>query len=254
MNKFKRVGAWALASLCALPSISMAKNGFLVAPGILEINVDELKTHSFIVTNTGDDPIRLSVDPIYLPIDHHTMNAGTHLRPGVAEEENIVDKVRVSPRKLSLRPGERRYVRVQVRPLKDKEPGDYRAHLLVKMQEVAYTSSTKSENQAGMSLDLDIRMEAAVALYGRKGNPRYRMDLACEKSEAGAFRVSVANPTEWRFEGMLSSGNTDETPLVVLRESVRKVAFDLSSDLEEIEFTLTDLNGAVAAEVLCTGL
>lgn len=253
MNKTKSVCLFALiSSLCLVPALSHAKNGFLVAPGRVQIDVEELKTHTFIITNTGDERIRLSIEPIYLPIDDPTMKAGKHLRPGVANEENIVDNVRVSPRRLSLKPGQRRDIRVQLTPLSDPKPGDYRAHLLVKMDEVAYTSSQTAEGQNSMNMELNVKMETAVALYGRKDEPEVDLSMDCQLSPSGVTEIAVINPTNWRFEGLLSSSATQALPLVMLRESERTVAFKLPAGTPAPTFTLSSLNGEVVSKASCS--
>lgn len=252
MTKRKVIGLWALiASMSVLPAVATAKNGFLVAPGRVQIDVEELKTHTFIITNTGDEQIRLSIEPIYLPIDDPTMKAGTHLRSGVADDENIVDNVRVSPRRLSLKPGQRRDIRVQLKPLSDPRPGDYRAHLLVKMDETAYTTRQKADGENNMNMELNVKMETAVALYGRKDEPVIDLSMSCDISENGVTEVSTTNPTAWRFEGLLSSGETQSIPLVMLRESVRTVAFKLPESADNPTFTLRNLDGETVSEAVC---
>lgn len=252
--KIRRVvGLWAvLASLFALPTTVAAQNSFLVAPGRVQINVEELKTHTFIITNTGDERIRLSIEPVYLSIDDPTMKAGRHLRQGVADEENMVNNVRVSPRRLSLKPGQRRDIRVQLKPLSDPRPGDYRAHLLVSMVETAFTQEGNSLGDNNMNMQLNVKMETAVALYGRKDAPVVDIDMKCQRSEDGVTEVLATNAAKWRFEGLLTSNKTQSIPLVMLRESQRSVAFKLPSDATDIEFTLSDLDGVVVSKTTCS--
>lgn len=253
MKVIKLAACFAVFSqLMLMSTVVDAKNGFLVAPGRVQINVEELKTHTFIITNTGDERIRLSIDPIYLDIDDPTMKAGSHIRPGVATEENIVENVRVSPRRLSLKPGQRRDIRVQITPLSDPRPGDYRAHLLVKMDETAYTSKVESEGKNNMNMQLNVKMETAVALYGRKDEPEVDVRLTCTKLEDGASEVAFTNASKWRFEGLLLSNKTEPVPIVLLRESLRTVAYMLPEGTGNTEFTLNNLDGEIVSKVICS--
>lgn len=252
MFKIKTIGLWVVAaSMCCAPAIAVAKNSFLVAPGRLQIDLEQLRTHSFIITNTGDEVIRVNVDPIYLPIDDSTMKAGRHLSPDVAMKENIARNVRVSPRRLNLQPGERRDIRVQISPLSSPEPGDYRAHLLVKMNETAYSSEKTSEDE-GMTMKLNVNMETAVALYGRKDEPVVDLSMSCENTDSGKTEVAIINPTDWRFEGRLAIGETTLKPVVMLRESEKTMTLDLASDMADSAISITDLEGGVVTKAICT--
>lgn len=252
MNIKTIVVSWAIIAMSLCSTVSAAgKNGFLVAPGRLQINVEEVKTSTFIITNTGDERIRLSIEPVYIEIDDPTMQAGDHLSPEVAAEENIVDKVRVSPPRLSLKPGERRDIRVQIRPLSNAEPGDYRAHLLVKMKETAYTTEKNDESRKDMSMKLDVKMETAVAIYGRKGDPVVDVNATCNRLENHEVKVAINNNSAWRFEGRLAFGDRDQQPIVLLRESVRTMRLDPQSNSDDLNFNIMDLNGNLVAQADC---
>ena len=241
-----------LGSALLLPDMAVAKNAFLVAPGRLQIDVEELKTQSFIVTNTGENQIRLDIKPIYLPIDDSTLNAGEHLSDTVSVREDISSKVRVSPRRLSLLPGQRRDVRVQIRPLENPQPGDYRAHILVKMNEASFTSTEGSEGSDGMSMKLDVNLETAVAVYGRKGDPVEDLNASCDLGPQGQAKVELKNASNWRFEGLLFVDDMKPDPIVLLRESKKTIELDMTSVKVGSTVMVADMNRSVVLHATCS--
>ena len=119
------------------------------------------------------------------------------------------------------------------------------------MDETAYTTRQKADGENNMNMELNVKMETAVALYGRKDEPVVDLSMSCDVSENGVTEVSTTNPSAWRFEGLLSSDQTQPIPLVMLRESVRTVAFKLPESGANPTFTLRNLDGETVAEAVC---
>ncbi|MFT4929689.1 MAG: hypothetical protein ACI8WB_005824 [Phenylobacterium sp.] len=214
-----------------IPFFSLAKNSFLVAPGIVEFDLKKPATRSFIITNDGDEAIRLNIKPIYFDIADRTMAMGEHLTKTTKDIENITGAIRISPRRLSLKPGQRRDIRVSIRPKKNLPDGDYRSHLLVQMLQVAHVlSSPMPQNSGGVGMDINVKMETAVAIYGSKGQGSPTLNFFCQQNPAnGKLMVKIVNPTIWRFDGPISI-TANNTPifnqrLVRLRDSSKTQAF-----------------------------
>ncbi len=197
--------------LLLAPFVTLAENSFLVAPGVVEFDLTKPATQSFIITNDGDEPIRLNINPIYLDIGDSSLAMGEHLSPDTKETENITKNLRVSPKRLSLKPGQRRDIRVSFRPNKDITDGDYRTHLLVQMLETAKVIDAGTAGDGALGMKIDIKMETAVAIYGRKGEGSAVLDFQCiANEEDGNLIVTTINESEWRFEGQLTIVNQSQ--------------------------------------------
>lgn len=237
MKKIYFLGLISLLFLGAMSAPVWGKANFTVAPGIVEFDISRPSTKTFLIVNSGDENIRLFIRPIYFKIDSRSLAAGTHLHSRTASIENIATSIMASPRVLSLTPGQRRNVRISVRPRKKLAPGDYRAHLLIKTLGKQKPKAGAGEDGApGMSINLEINLETAVAIYGRVGKPDYMFKWECKPLASGKLIVEATNLSKWRFSGWIGVFDTSkpETPLaatrlVSLRESKRPVAFDIAA-------------------------
>ncbi|MDH4228999.1 MAG: hypothetical protein OEW11_04520 [Nitrospirota bacterium] len=184
-----------------LPGLAAASNSFLVAPGRVDIDLARPITQVFILTNNGDSPIRLTVEPIYFEVNSSSLHAGEPIYPEKTGQDSLVDFLRVSPRTVSLQPGERRNIRASVRMPPDAPEGEYRAHLLVKMLEDA-TSMTPGGATSGISMILNIKMETAVAIYAHRGTRAGAVEFpSCQLNADGLLVLKGINNTPWRYEG-----------------------------------------------------
>ncbi|ROS02028.1 hypothetical protein EDC56_2478 [Sinobacterium caligoides] len=198
MNKFYLI---ALLSLFLVGQVQ-AKNSFLVAPAIINFDMDEPLTQSFIITNDGDEPIRLNIKPVYYPIDSNSLRLGSHLDAETVTIEDITSSIRLSPKRLSLKPGQRRDIRVSIRPKKDQAEGTYRSHILVQMLETAQVIQTVAEGGSSVDMRLSMKMETAVAVYGNKGEGQPLLNFSCRQQEdSDQLLLEVTNSSVWRFDG-----------------------------------------------------
>lgn len=220
MNK-KKVLAAGIAML--MSASTFAGSGFLVAPERAMFDFNKVETKKFILTNTSNEPIRLSVKPEFIPIDSKFINIGKHVESYTANDD-LTSYVRVAPRVVSLNPGERRDIRVQIRPNKSLENGDYRTHLLV---ENIATATEKAEvaSSENIQMNISMRMQTAIALYARRGD--YSSDLSFEcKNIKGKQHVMAINASPYMFEGKFSIDSSDPRPALMMRESERAFTFD----------------------------
>lgn len=210
-----------------------AKNSFLVAPGKVLFDMNKTTTETFIVTNTGDNKIRLEMEVLYIPIGEDGLKVGKHIRVGVDEDENISDNVRVSPKRMRLEPGQRRDIKVQLKPLAGAKDGDYRTHLVVKMVENAVTQEINPDNNEQMNMKLNIKMETAVAIYARKGEAANQLSPTCSAKGKG-FSYDVVNASPYKFDGFIQVADSPISPYVQLRESERSIVLGLPKDQRNI--------------------
>lgn len=242
--------------------LAFSKNSFLVAPGRVDFDLSRPVTQSFIITNNGDDKIRLAIEPIYFAIDSKSLAAGEPLDKQHADKDNLSDLIRVSPRTLSLSPGQRRDIRISVRAPATIEEGDYRAHLLVRMLETAMVQKMAVEETSAIGMEIKIKMETAVAIYGHKGQRDPQFSVRCVKNEDGFFALDINNPSRWRFEGWFNIFDqaTAETGLPItrkhvnsLRESRRTFSTQWQADGSgPFVVRWNDISGNVSGQINCT--
>ncbi len=215
----KNIKRGLLAATLLMSSVSaVASTSFLVAPGRLEFDINKPITKTFIVTNTGSEQIRLDIEPQYIEIGEDGLRAGKHIKEGVDKVESIESNIRIAPKVLNLKPGERRDVKVRIIAKKDQE-GDYRSHIIVKMKESASKELLSTETD-GVNMNLDIKFETALAVYGRKGDAVTDYSLTC-----GQGTVSIENASPFKLDGELKT-NSDAKNTTILRESKREATID----------------------------
>ncbi len=240
-----------------------AKNSFLIAPGRIDFDLSKPNTQSFILTNNGDGTIRLKIEPTYFAIDDKALSAGIPLTPDAKVNDDLRPYMRISPRVLSLKPGQRRDIRLSVRPKPGMPDGDYRAHLLVKMMEVAQTFTTQQESKDNdaLGMKVDIKLQTAAAVYGHHGNRQAELSMKCSKSEKGELIIDVTNPSIWRFEGALkvffATADVSSEPLYTkffnsIRESQLTLKTDWKVPSESVKLHWIDnFDGAVSGQASC---
>ncbi len=221
-----------LITFLSFSSASFAKNSFLVAPGIVNFDLKKPETQSFIITNNGDEKIRLTIEPVYYAPDAKSLNLGKHLNADTAGIESLIGTLRVSPRRLSLNPGQRRDIRVSIRPKPGLSDGDYRSHLAIKMLETAYSIKAGDADNGGVGMNINVKLQTGVALYGSIGE-RAKADLvfSCTKHpKTNNLTLTVKNDSKWRFAGIVTIMGTDPSKeaiynerTVVLRDTIRDV-------------------------------
>jgi len=248
MNNMKKKTVLLLAA-CAITFSSQvfASNSFLVAPGKIMFNPKNKETKTLIVTNTGDESIRLELDIEYLGIDRLKM--GKYLKDGVEDSDDISKNIRVSPKRLNLKPGQRRDVRVQLGPIKNVREGDYRAHLVVKMLENAETQKIDSLSTE-MSMKLNIKMETAVALYAREGVYSNDMKISCLDNNK-EFALKLDNNSEYKFDGYIKIQDEEDTAYVQLRESTRTINLPLNQMIVNKKVIIKDKEKNILSETIC---
>jgi len=239
-----------------------AKNSFLVAPGRVDFDLSRPVTQSFIINNNGDNKIRLSIEPVYFAIDSRSLAAGEPLDKVNPGKDDLRPYIRVSPRTLSLNPGQRRDIRISVRAPQTMEEGDYRAHLLVRMLEVAKTEDVVAAGGSDISMKIDIKLETAVAIYGYLGQRQADLSVICSRDQQGDLMLDIANPTRWRFEGWFNvypaSTAAANEPVArkhvnSLRESRRQVAMGWRPEVgETVDVIWVDArSGNVSGQIQC---
>jgi len=219
-----------LAILIIIP-YGNAKNSFSVAPTKVEVDLSKPRTESFVVSNSGDDPIRVEASIIYFPVDSKDLNNGIALNPETSKLDSLEKNIIVSPRLVSLGVREQRVIRISVRPPADMKTGEYRAHILFQMLELSETQKKSIENAAGkkVGMNLSFKLEMAASVIGLNGIPDPKIKGKCQLIN-NKIILEALNPSVWRFDGwiqLVSEGGKilREEKNFVIRESQRNFTF-----------------------------
>lgn len=193
------------AFFLAIPAQLLAKASYVVAPGVIEFDLNSTKrqTKSFLIRNTGDERIRLSIQPIFFKVNSKNLNIGEPLNPETDEDFSLIPHLRLSPPIVSLVPQQRRTIRVSVRPTAKLLPGDYRTHVLIKIvsRQPMGNKVESAEQASGVNLNLDLQIETAISLVARVGNPEFKMSWECQRKDDGYISLMLSNQSQWRFKG-----------------------------------------------------
>lgn len=189
-----------------------ALNSFLVAPTSAEIKLNRPTTLSFVVTNNGDSRIRISVSPIFFAVGSKFMPPLKRIGGEGDDYDDIAKYMMVSPKVVSLNPGEQRTVRASVRPPSSLKEGEYRAHVLFAMLDVAGSVASKKKGD-GLSMKLDFKSETAVVVYGTVGTGSAKLETICSVVK-NKTRVAIKNSGLWRFDGWLTIYGDKDKKLV----------------------------------------
>lgn len=223
-----------------------ASREFSVAPTHVFVDLHHRKIQKFIVTNTGDTRIHIGIKPLFMKADSRSLTLG-HVLAGQQESEyDLSPYVVLSPHAISLAPGQQRELRMSISAPPNLVDGAYRTHLLFYQIQMPTAVKPKTEKQSDtaheMKMQLNMRLELAVSVYGTKGNGDAKLSFQCAKDAQGKLQLAVTNDSPWRFEGTLqvrSTGSDSESPvdLVMLRNTVRKVATKIEA--QSNQYTLT---------------
>ncbi len=210
-----------------LPSLLSAANTFLVAPTSAEISLERPNTLSFVVTNNGTGQVRVAISPIYFPVDSKFMPTAKPLNASTTKEDDLSSLMVVSPKVVSIKPGEQRTVRVSVRPKPGLKEGEYRAHVLFSMLDVADSVKVKGKGKGeeGLSMKINFKSETAVVIYGTVGKGSANLATSCNVLKNGKTKVKITNSGKWRFDGWLRIYDGDkklaDEKVFMTRESIR---------------------------------
>ncbi|MFH1223992.1 MAG: hypothetical protein V1647_06600 [Pseudomonadota bacterium] len=235
------------------PLSTFAKNSFLVAPTSVEINLSRPNTASFVVTNNGDAPVRVSISPIYFPVDSRFMPPAKPLDAKTAKQDDLSKYMIVSPGMVSVKPGDQRIIRVSVRPPAGLKKGEYRSHLLFSMLDIADRMKMKKKDDSGVSMQINFKSETAVVVYGSVGTGDFKLATECSllKDKKNKTKVKITNSGLWRFDGWLRvyDGDNKSKPLVddkifMVRQSVKEETLSWSpkDNKNEVEITFVPLD------------
>jgi P pilus assembly chaperone PapD len=184
---------------------------------------------SFVVTNNGTGQVRVDISPIYFSVDSKFMPAAKPLNASTTKNDDLSSFIIVSPKVVSIKQGEQRTVRVSVRPQPGLKEGEYRAHILFSMLDIADSVQVKGKKgkkgEEGLSMKINFKSETAVVIYGSVGKGLADLKTSCSLLKNGKTKVVITNSGKWRFDGWLriydGSKKLADEKVFMTRESIR---------------------------------
>lgn len=217
-----------LALVSALPVL--ASREFSVAPTHVFVDLHKRTIQKFIVSNTGDQRIHIGVRPLFMAANSRSLTLGNVLQGQRERDYDLSPYVVISPHALSLAPGQQRELRMSITAPPKLADGAYRAHLLFYQIRTPQLDQAQRKSSAGdseqMKMQLNMRLELAISVYGTKGRGAAHLAFICKKNAQNNLQLHVINDSPWRFEGTLQvrnlSDNTSQpVDLVMLRDTER---------------------------------
>jgi len=225
--------------------VLFAANTFLVAPTSAEISLERPTTLSFVVTNNGTGQVRVAISPIYFPVDSKFMPTAKPLNVSTTKNDDLSSFFIISPKVVSIKPGEQRTVRVSVRSKPGLKEGEYRAHVLFSMLDVAdsvQVKGKKRKGEEGLSMKINFKSETAVVIYGSVGKGLADLKTSCSVLKNGKTKVVITNSGKWRFDGWLriydGSKKLADEKVFMTRESIRDTVLNWAPKDEKGPITI----------------
>ncbi len=223
-NMLNRIKLIILFVLIFFATTTFGNNFFLVAPGVLHLNLKNKRSiESFIIRNTGENKLRLRLATVYFPIGSKSMKMGVPLNKEIVDD--ISKNLIVSPKIVSLKPGQKRTVRVAFRKNRKFEAGDYRAHVLIKSVDPVKQKANPGNETKGISLNLNIKLQTAIAVYVHSGKSNASVDFISSKDKKGNIVITSINKTKFKYDGWFQiiqgSNKSKIERFMVFRESKR---------------------------------
>ncbi|MBI4084249.1 MAG: hypothetical protein HY423_16710 [Candidatus Lambdaproteobacteria bacterium] len=162
----------ALPVLALLVASPLGAASLQVSPTRFEFALDKPFTNFFIVSNGSEEELRVRIYPQFVQFDAE--NRPTEL---AQHPLDLAPWLVLNPRRVTLKPGERRIIRFSVRPPQNLQPGEYRT--VVFFEELPGEPKPLAPGQAQRQLGLQINLltKLGVSLYGAFGEKQHRVDL-----------------------------------------------------------------------------
>ncbi|ANS87648.1 hypothetical protein VSVS12_03948 [Vibrio scophthalmi] len=190
----------------------------LIAPTRIVIDGSKTVTEQVIIENTGNEALRVEINSVYKPI---ASNDVTRNNPNVQTIEDISSKLRLSPPVIrSLKPNQRRTIRIQIPAIPDSLPdGEYRTYLQFSPTTTVPSQKSSEDKSADSSIDIQFNVHTFIPLYQAKGTPIQKMEFDCNPSQ-----LTIVNQGKFQFSAWIESDVTDARKIVLLRESTMRLA------------------------------
>ncbi len=173
-----------LAFVCMSATVNpaFAKKAELVLFPTRIILAGHDRTATVTLKNTGDATGQFTIDTLDMIMPEN--GAVTQATDGQTVEFSAKSMVRVSPRSISLAPGESQNIRILVRAPQGLEDGEYRTHMRVKM---VNDNAEMQSDPSRPTIEIRAQLALVIPLIVRQGDTRFTATIS------EARRVNDAN-------------------------------------------------------------
>jgi len=158
-----------LLALAVFPQAALANRAetLLIPTRVVMEKNDRFTT--VIIRNVGNATGNLSVDLIDMTMGE--TGGVVQLEEGKSDPYSAIPILRVSPRSVTLRPGESQNVRIMLRKPEGLADGEYRSHLKVKVEEddVESTVNRTAEEMKAASISVKAKLALTIPIIVRNG-------------------------------------------------------------------------------------
>lgn len=257
----------ALFTLGARPAFANSAQVMLIPTRIVMDKGDRYTT--VVIKNVGNATGNMSVDLIDMSMDA----TGAVLESPTGQDPySAIPLLRISPRSVTLKPGDSQNVRLLLRKPEGLAAGEYRSHLKVRVDEdnVEAKEAEKASGQSGMSVSVKAKLALTIPVIIRvgetvvttkiqdlklvrdeKGKPSLDMTLlrTGNRSVMGDFtvnRIDASGKTELirSFPGVPVYRSTERRHTVVPLDDIPP-GTDLSSGKLQVIYTAQEKEGGM---------
>lgn len=166
---------------------SLAQASLLIAPTRVAFG-DRDRSQSVTLINSGNKVMTYRLEWI----TNRATEEGGYIELTEQESANFptaADFIRVSPRQVTLQPGERQAIKLLVRRPRDLADGEYRSHL--KFTALPNNRDAAGRDAQGIDIRLDLLLSYSIPVIVRKGSPEVNVDIEDLAIEMGPEKTNI---------------------------------------------------------------
>jgi len=180
--------------LFLISELSIAQT-FSASPDVLKFDLKQPKTQTITINNTGKERLTLTIRP--RAYNSKVLNIGRPLNRKAIQQSNLTPYVIVSPRTITLRPRQKRMIRISTRIPPNAKPGSYYGHIAIYPAERPKMKLKKGTTGVAISTAL------GLAIHANYGTGHPKLNVNCGKNSKGKLVLNITNTTVWLYSGNL---------------------------------------------------
>jgi hypothetical protein len=223
--------------LLASVAFSEVDNSYIISPPVVHFHFTRTHVQNYMVANTGDNTIRLSVKPVFYGIgDKGGPFANDKVLVDNGKSYTLLPYMKVSPKTLVIPAHASRTVRLQVaKPTTQLSDGTYEGYVLYTIAPPKPHERRLPGNAKGTEVEVGLVFDEAAGVVGTVGKGTAQgVTMKCQMTPNHLF-VIANNPSTYQFRPLFNlkdaSGKTIQknVPIIpILPNSIAKHEIDLT--------------------------
>lgn len=173
-KKYRLIALVCVIFITATPSVYAQKAGLMLFPTRFVLDESE-RSVAIDIINKGDARGSYRIEMVDMKMPE--TGSIRELMEGETEPYSITDFVRISPRRVVLRPNEVQKVRILIRRPGDLPDGEYRSHLKVTLTEDNLDAIADENRSQNISIKIKPRLAFTVPIILRQGKTDYKVSI-----------------------------------------------------------------------------